>query len=320
MNYNLQNFFLDREKDRGYSFLKLSAWLGLGYSVARLFPDAPLWQFLGAAYVMNSLTDVCVKYGGDISIRFQHAKFWKRICASLKGGITCEESLNPDEQYIFASFPHGAYTIQHLLTMTDGVGFLTDVYPAPRRDLVASVLFQIPLLREFVIALGNVDASSATAKYNIRQGRSLQIFVGGEREQLMTENGKHCIFLMQRKGFIKLALMNDIKIVPMYAFGEESAYKVLNWPLLRAVQNWLQRNLKMGIPVAFGRWCTLVPFTDKPLHIEIGKPIEYKASKKGLTIDEQIDEYHSQVVAEMRRLFDRTKAKHGEHDAELHIE
>jgi Diacylglycerol acyltransferase len=60
-----------------------------------------------------------------------------------------------------------------------------------------------------------VDASSKTAHYNLRKGRSILIFVGGEKEQLLTTPGEHTIYLSGRKGFIKLALEYGTPLVPM---------------------------------------------------------------------------------------------------------
>lgn len=63
--------------------------------------------------------------------------------------------------------------------------------------------------------LGGVDAGSKTAHHNLKIGRSVLIFVGGEREQLLTTPGEHTIFLSGRKGFIKLALEYGTPLVPM---------------------------------------------------------------------------------------------------------
>ncbi len=60
-----------------------------------------------------------------------------------------------------------------------------------------------------------MDASAKTASYNLKKDRSLLIFIGGEKEQLMSENGKHKIYLKHRKGFVKLALQYGADLVPM---------------------------------------------------------------------------------------------------------
>ena len=63
--------------------------------------------------------------------------------------------------------------------------------------------------------LGCVDAGSATAHYNLKKGRSILIFVGGEKEQLMTTPKEHKIYLNNRKGFIKLAIEYGTPLIPM---------------------------------------------------------------------------------------------------------
>lgn len=52
----------------------------------------------------------------------------------------------------------------------------------------------------------------------------------------------------------------------------------------------------------------------------MGKPIPVKKLDKDAITDKDIDALHSKFVSEMRRLFDRTKQKHGVHaTTELHI-
>jgi hypothetical protein len=39
--------------------------------------------------------------------------------------------LKHDQQYVFATFPHGAYTLSHVITMTDCCGFMSKVRYRP---------------------------------------------------------------------------------------------------------------------------------------------------------------------------------------------
>lgn len=68
---------------------------------------------------------------------------------------------------------------------------------------------------QLLLWLGCVDASSSTAHFNMVKGNSLLIYVGGEKEQLMSESGKHSIYVLHRKGFVKLALQYGADLVPM---------------------------------------------------------------------------------------------------------
>ena len=82
---------------------------------------------------------------------------------------------------------------------------------------------------QLLLWLGCVDAGASTANYNLKKGRSLLIFIGGEKEQLMSENGKHKIYLKNRKGFVKLALQHGAHLLPMYAFGENDVHTIHLW-------------------------------------------------------------------------------------------
>ncbi|CAM9117060.1 unnamed protein product, partial [Ectocarpus fasciculatus] len=238
---------------------------------------------------------------------FQRLPIWKLISYYHSSEVVAEAPLDEKQQYIFCMFPHGACSINHFLTMTDNCGMLSKIYTGERRDLVASVLFMIPGLREMLLFLGCVDAGSKTAKHNLSKGYSLFIYIGGEKEQLMTEVGEHHVYLKSRKGFVKLALSSGSALVPMYAFGENDCYTISH--LWKGVRIWLQEKFQLGIPIFYGRWGTLLPYPVK-IAVEIGKPIPVqKVEDKDIT-PKMIDDLHAKFEAEMIRLFDRTKGKY----------
>jgi len=125
--------------------------------------------------------------------------------------------------------------------------------------------------QDLLLFLGNVDASSSTARYNLKRGHSLLIFVGGEKEQLMTKPHENKIYLKSRKGFIKLALEFGAHLVPMYCYGENECYHVSNLfegshvielhahIKLIGVRLWLHKNFKIGLCITWGRFGTPVP-------------------------------------------------------------
>eukprot|EP01038_Epipyxis_sp_PR26KG_P004827 gene4827-6763_t len=201
--------------------------------------------------------------------------------------------------------------------MTNGSNFLTKHYKGERRDLAASILFLIPFFKEMLLYLGCVDASNATANYNLKKKRSILIFVGGEKEQLMTESHSHKIFVKSRKGFVKLALKYGAHLVPMYTFGENEVYTSSKF--LIGFRKWLQTNFQLGIPICWGRWGTLIP-NKVPLHMEVGKPIKVEKVQNSSEINQSdIDKIHDHFVEEIKRLFDRTKEKNGYKDAILQV-
>lgn len=254
-----------------------------------------LWLFIDNSY----------KKDGRLSTKFQRLPIWSRICKYFNATINVAEKLDSNQQYIFCQFPHGAMSFGHVLTFTNGAGFLDNVYNGDKRDLAATGLFYIPIFREMCILLGCVDASKRTAVHNLKKGRSLLIFIGGEREQLMTEANDHKIYLKDRKGFVKLALEYDIPLVPMYVYGENEIYINSNFAI--GIRKWLQKNFQVGIPIVFH-------FLPKKvnLNLEIGSPIIYKRKSSNIAIsDDEINEFHNQFCIAMEKLFENTKAKHG---------
>lgn len=283
----------------------------------KLFPESTSSLLIPSSLIVAATTTIVLPYflwicvidktymkDGRLSKYVQRLKIWKRLCKYFNATINLEEKLDHDQQYIFAQFPHGAMSIGHLLTFTNGAGFL-DLYNGDKRDLAATGLFYIPLLRDLCILLGCVDASKKTAVYNLKAGRSILIFVGGEKEQLNTKENEHKIYLKNRKGFVKLALEHNCKLVPMYVYGENEVY--VNSQFGMAFRNWLQRNFQIGLPIVFH----LLP-KKVGLHLEIGKPLDFirKNSNTSVT-DQEINEYHDQFCQSIENLFNNTKHKYG---------
>jgi 1-acyl-sn-glycerol-3-phosphate acyltransferase len=259
---------------------------------------------------------------------------WKWLVAYFDGGISLETPLDSQQQYIFCSFPHGTCTASHLLTMTNGCGMLDKVHGGDRRDLCATVLFFVPIFREILLWLGCVDAGTRTAHHNLKCGRSILIFVGGEKEQLMTTPGVHQIFLNNRKGFVKLALEYGSPLVPMYAFGENEVFHVSKLfmgtscycfifdsvsvfvdSFYTATMHdtgfrvWLQHKFQLGIPLLYGRW-GLFPLKVR-IHVEVGKPLLVAKKRKEDITQADIDALHAKFVQSMQDLFERTKFTQG---------
>eukprot|EP01031_Cornospumella_fuschlensis_P037714 gene37714-45816_t len=117
------------------------------------------------------------KKNGMIWPAFQHMGFWKGVADYFPSGVTLHSRLDHKQQYIFCLHPHGVCSVNHVLTMTNACGFLSEHYRGARRDLAASVLHYLPLVKDVLGWLGCVDASSATARFNLNQGRSLLIYI-----------------------------------------------------------------------------------------------------------------------------------------------
>ena len=158
----------------------------------------------------------------------QCTALWQPFVTALIRGpvkVVFETQLDPQRQSIIAAAPHGILSLNHSLYFTDAGGFLTH-FPHPRRDLGASVIFRIPMFRELLLWAGCVDASKATARKMLQSGKSLFIYPGGEKEQMLTRHQQQRAYIGTRKGYARLAVEHGVDVIPAYCFGETDLYKV----------------------------------------------------------------------------------------------
>merc|ERR1712232_494435 len=152
----------------------------------------------------------------------------KYLSLRLHGTEACQaKSLHHSEtgQAIFAFFPHGINSDFRMLM--DGLmydAFATVYKRAPARTLAASVLFKLPGVRQISLATACVDAGRRTASLCLRSGLSLMLCPGGQDEQIETIRGRERVYLRRRAGFIRLALLHGIPVVPAYCFGSSDLY------------------------------------------------------------------------------------------------
>lgn len=160
-------------------------------------------------------------------------------------------------QFIFGGHPHGVSSLHHMGLMlcppvcAPGLEFERISPGSGRRDLAASILFLIPGWRDLVLASGGVDAGRSTAKRMLKEGMSLGIMIGGEQEQLLSQAGQHLAYIEHRKGFIKLALVNGVPIVPCWCFGETDLFEQSR--SFFKLRQWVVKHLGVAITLGRGR-------------------------------------------------------------------
>ncbi|CAN0489004.1 unnamed protein product, partial [Laminaria digitata] len=147
--------------------------------------------------------------------------------------------------------------------------------------------------------------------------------------QILGEHGKEVLYLKKRMGFVKLALRNDIPLVPVYVFGANDVFRTSTF--LRNARLALVKRLRVALPLFWGRFGLPIPI-EVPLRVVFGAPLSFGnnsngsgAKKKASTgkgelrevSDEELTEAHGAYMDALKRLFDENKAKFGYADREL---
>lgn len=248
----------------------------------------------------------------------QWTALWRPLITGLIRApvkVVSETTLDPQRQSIIAAAPHGILSLNHALYFTDAGGFLS-MFPHDRRDLGASVIFRIPLFRELLLWAGCVDASKATARKMLKSGKSLFIYPGGEKEQMLTRNEQQRAYIRTRKGYARLALESGSDVIPAYCFGETDLFKV-RLPL-EGLRMFICDKLHIALPIATGVWGIPFPFClplrpRNGLYLAVGKPL--RPSKQLAAEDpgfaEAVEELHERYLAAMVKLVEDHKHKSG---------
>ena len=110
---------------------------------------------------------------------------------------------------------------------------------------------------------------------------------------------------------MKIALRHGAHLVPTYMFGHNGMFNI-NKRFMSDFQHWVQMNLKISIPIFWGRWGTLTPLQTK-MTVVVGKPITVPKPKQigAEPSQECIDEYHQQYVNALHSVFEEHKEKAG---------
>jgi 1-acyl-sn-glycerol-3-phosphate acyltransferase len=94
--------------------------------------------------------------------------------------------------------------------------------------LVHDAMLAMPGLRTFLVRTGCVRASHQTADEIFERGRKVAVFPGGNLEAFRPYRNRHQIVFGGRKGFLRLALRNQVPIVPFVIVGGHESFYILH--------------------------------------------------------------------------------------------
>ncbi|XP_006875487.1 PREDICTED: 2-acylglycerol O-acyltransferase 2 [Chrysochloris asiatica] len=256
--------------------------------------------------------------GGRSFQILRHCVLWKYMKDYFPVSLVKTADLDPSRNYIAAFHPHGVLAAGAFINLcTESTGF-TSLFPGiSPRLMMLSLWFRAPFFRDYIMAGGLVASDKESAIHLLSRkegGNFLAIIVGGAKEALDARPGAYRLLLKNRKGFIKLALMQGAALVPMFSFGENELFNQVNNPpgsWLRWVQNHLQQVMGISLPLFHGRGIFqysfgLLPYR-RPITTVVGKPLEVQKTPQ--PSQEEVDHLHQRYIRELCSLFEAHKLK-----------
>jgi hypothetical protein len=129
--------------------------------------------------------------------------------------------LDPKQGYLFAMAPHGVFGVCRAFS---GGQLWRRLFPQiDARWGSFGGAFYIPGVREFSLCCGCLDASRPVLTRAIARGENVMLLPGGEKEMMLTDgaSSQTQLVLLDRKGFVRLAIQHGLALVPGFCFGEK---------------------------------------------------------------------------------------------------
>lgn len=249
------------------------------------------------------------------------------------------------DQAIFAFVPHGIFPFSIAFAALPQIA--VDAFGA-FRPVVASATRLLPALRTLMEWLSSVDATRESVQRALTKGDRIGICPGGIAEMFegYPKAGRspndECALLKTRKGFVRLALKNNVPLIPVYCFGGNKMFKRLQLP--KAVEK-ISNFLRISIIFLFGKYgeiilkalfemninCNVhnksqsffdfsltglpIPLQQRLLYV-IGNPIhppilDTSYDENSEEFREMVDKLHSKFCDELIGIFERHKHRYG---------
>ncbi|XP_074652515.1 2-acylglycerol O-acyltransferase 2-like isoform X2 [Tubulanus polymorphus] len=150
--------------------------------------------------------------GGKRVAWFRNWLLWKKAADYFPIKLIKTAELDPNKNYILGYHPHGILGMGGFLHFcTEGTGF-SKIFPGITPHLmVLPGHFQFPFYRDYLMTSGILPATKGSMDWALShgpKGRALGLIVGGALEALEAHAGHYRLKILDRKGFIKIALRN----------------------------------------------------------------------------------------------------------------
>uniref|UniRef100_U3KM90 Acyltransferase n=1 Tax=Oryctolagus cuniculus TaxID=9986 RepID=U3KM90_RABIT len=289
---------------------------------AQVFLVVLIFVLLSRAWTLGVLYLVWLYWDRDIPRAGGHRSAWVRDwSAGAEAAPLKTAELPPNRNYVLGAHPHGAMStgaFSNFVTESNNFPWL---FPGLQPWIATLTrVFYVPFFREYIMMHGLRPVSRHSLDFVLsqpQQGQAVVIVIGGAQEALYTTPGQHSLELLNRKGFVRLALRHRASLVPVYSFGENDTFKGMNfskgsWQYLCQVT--CKRVTSIAPCIFWGRglfspnsW-GLLPLP-VPITTVVGAPIPVPQCSS--PSQEQVDHYHRLYMDALERLFEEHKESCG---------
>jgi len=182
-----------------------------------------------------------------------------------------EARFTQSKNVLLCCVPHGLFPLT--LPMLSSIS--NDIFPEFEgripRTAVATGLWWSPVLSPLLVWLGCIPARKEEMRHHLKHNTVI-VLPDGIAGAFHSQRDEECVYVEQRKGFVKLAIEEGALLVPVYCFGHSQLYDVFP-----RHDSWLarfSRRIQFSIIWFWGEpWCPPMP-RRVPLLVAVGEGIQ----------------------------------------------
>lgn len=190
------------------------------------------------------------------------------------------------------------------------------------------IAISIPLLHHLVVPLGAVRASHENAHALFEKGHKVLVYPGGDIDSMRAFKDRDRVVFGPRRGYLRLALRENVPIIPVVAIGGQSTFLILDdgaWlARLLKVDRWFRMKvwpITLSLPwgLLIGPTPPHLPLPSKIL-VEVLQPIRFdRSGEEAAADDDYIETCHARVLDEMQTAMTRLAEERRSYGWRRHI-
>jgi len=221
---------------------------------------------------------------------------------NISKSFTLEVPKDPlPEKAIYSWHPHGLYAISPFIHSC----FSITSWSAPVSLATHSFITSVPLVGLFLIKNKLIPVNEEVIKQELDRNISVSLIPGGARESFEICQKRLSLVLKNRKGLFRIAINQQVPIVPVLVFGENDLFIPLKSKWHTYIQDQLQNIFGLHFPFptwgSLKKWFTLLqkPF-DQPVKTVVGEPVYPEK-------DDTVEKLRSKYITALDALYKKHK-------------
>jgi len=186
----------------------------------------------------------------------------------------------------------------------------------PGYGLMHRLAFRLPLLGRFLERLGALPAEPENGRVALRAGHPVLVCPGGDVDALKPWRNRHVVDFGQRRGFVRLAIEEQVPIVPIVSVGaHETVFVVTDGQALARRVPFARRLRLKSVPLAVGFPFGLTPagVGNIPLPTKVRQrilpPIRIDAPREAAEDPAFVDQWFRRIQSIMQTAVDELAAE-----------